>query len=239
MLTFYSDPAKKQERIERHKRHVEADRLIAGCYQDDSHPIKGCSVGCDAIDISGNTGGNCHKVVAEHDGVPEWLERLRDVVFEGLPDSARAGWHLSLTEVIPVGVEIGIVQHQLAEWILSDDGPMHDAVTHATVKDAISLVRNYHQNCINGVFESESAALHGRQVVVIGNSDGFVGVELLSEQRIPNWRRTRCLLRESDFTTLSLSRQRQIANTIGLQLTDMPHEVPDFSSAFDLLSCHG
>ena len=158
MLTFYSDPAKKQERIERHKRHIEADRLMAGCYQDESNPLKGCSVGCDAIDISGDADGNCHKVVAEHDGVPEWLEHLRDAVFEGLPEDERAGWHLALAESIPVGADIEIVRHQLADWMLSDDGPMPEAVNHATVKDAISQVRKYHQDCIGDVFESEAAS---------------------------------------------------------------------------------
>jgi len=158
MLTFYSDPSKKQERIDRHKRHIEADRLMAGCYQDEWNPLKGCSVGCDAIDISGDADGNCHKVVAEHDGVPEWLEHLRDAIFEGLPDSERAGWHLSLAEAIPVGADIEIVRHQLADWMLSDDGPMPEAVNHATVKYAIAQVRKYHQDCIGDVFESDSAA---------------------------------------------------------------------------------
>ena len=157
MLTFYSDPSKKQERIERHKRHIAADRLMAGCYQDESNPIKGCSVGCDAIDISGDADGNCHKVVAEHDGVPVWLEHLRDTIFEGLPEAERAGWHLALAEAIPVGADIEIVRHQLADWMLSDDGPMPEAVNHTTVKDAIAQVRKYHQDCIGDVFESEAA----------------------------------------------------------------------------------
>lgn len=149
MLTFYSDPARKQARIDRAKKHVEMDRLVSGFYRD-GETDRGCSVGCDAIDICNDTGTSPHGVVSEYDGVPEWLEHLRDVIFEGLYDADRSGWHVALAEAIPVGVDIDIVKHQLADWILSDDGPIPEAVKHPIVSDAILLVRKYHQGRISG-----------------------------------------------------------------------------------------
>ena len=109
---------KKRARIERAKRHAEADMLIAGCYVSGG---KGCSVGCDAIDIlgiEGAKGGGLHKIVADNDGTPEWLEHLRDVVFEGLPDDRRAWWHVALAEAIPVGVDLVRAHHKIHVAIL-------------------------------------------------------------------------------------------------------------------------
>jgi len=82
----------KLARIARAEKHARLDLLVAGSYIDNrsSSQLKGCSVGCDAIDIQIRNDveiwelvdENCHKIVAEHDGTPEWLEHLRDAVFE-------------------------------------------------------------------------------------------------------------------------------------------------------------
>jgi len=170
MLTFYSDPAKKQARIERHRQHAEQDRLIAGRYQD-GKSNRGCSVGCDAIDITGKADSNCHGIVAFHDGLPEWLEHLRDIIFEGLPSKERKAWHVDLTEAIPVGVDIEKVLHQLADWILSPDGPMPDSVSHQIVAKAIAQVRKYHQDMVSGTSDSESARAAARLTATFAVAD--------------------------------------------------------------------
>ena len=156
MLTFHSDPAKKQARIDRAKRHVEQDRLMSGTYNDGNG--HGCSVGCDAMDIDPENSENPHAIVSGYDGTPEWLEHLRDVIFEGLPSDNRAGWHVALAEAIPVGVDIAPVRHRLAAWILSADGPMTEGINHETVRESIETIRQMHERAGRGEETIESAA---------------------------------------------------------------------------------
>lgn len=112
---------KKQARIERAERHAMLDLLRAGNYVEDGYyrdpesneRYKGCSVGCDMLDIIGYDGyldttfDRYHKIVADHDGTPVWLEELRDEVFEGLPENKRSWWHVELAKSLPVNEEFG------------------------------------------------------------------------------------------------------------------------------------
>ena len=69
---------------------------------------------------------------------------------------------------------------------------------------------------------------HGRSVVVDTNCDGFLSVQLPEQQSLPAGKRLVCMLHESCFTSLSVNRQQQIANSIGLRLESLPygsHEV--------------
>lgn len=111
---------KKAARIERAMKHAELDRLMAGTYVQGS---RGCSVGCDAIDILGadkaaSDGTDYHAVVAEHDGTSEWLEHLRDAVFEGLPADKRSWWHVELAKALPAGRDFNPFYHKIQVAIL-------------------------------------------------------------------------------------------------------------------------
>ena len=117
---------KKQEKIAMAKAHAKADRLVAGFFTHDEDN-KGCSVGCDAFDIRALKGDdwylddgpdNYHAYVADYFGTPEWLEHLRDAVFEGLPQKARSEWHVNIAEALPVGVDFQPIKHRILRDIL-------------------------------------------------------------------------------------------------------------------------
>ena len=102
---------KKLEKVALAKSHSAADRLAARFFTRNSDN-RGCSVGCDAYDIRLKNGDDWdleegpedgyHAYVASYFGTPEWLEYLRDTIFEGLPEADRAGWHVNLAEALPV-----------------------------------------------------------------------------------------------------------------------------------------
>ena len=82
------------------------DMLLKGSFIHDGEVPKACSVGCDLIDISDKPwneidADGCHAKVAAHDGTAEWIERLRDNVFEGLPADKSSWWHVALAEALP------------------------------------------------------------------------------------------------------------------------------------------
>lgn len=115
MLTYHSDESLKQRAVEAAKRHRDQDMLLAGTYGTMNGAFRGCSVGCDAYDITGKLlEDGYHRITAEYFGFPEWLERLRDSIFEGLPNDERRDFHVRLKEAIPVGVDIEPVRHRLA-----------------------------------------------------------------------------------------------------------------------------
>jgi hypothetical protein len=113
---------KKAARVANAKRHAELDLLVSGEYISAEYPGKGCSVGCDAIDIMRSKGAyqenNFHKLVADYFGTPEWLEQLRDKIFEGLPTKERANWHVELAEALPVNQDMQPYLHKIMVMLL-------------------------------------------------------------------------------------------------------------------------
>lgn len=143
--------AQKQARIARAEGHIEQDRLIHGYYTlfvaEEHH--KGCSVGCDAIDIGseqhGNmfkylnaTDNNYHKTVADHDGTPVWLEWLRDVIYEDLPEEHSEGWHVDLAKALPVIDDWEPLRHCLAGNLIAMFNEHRDACVEG-LKDALAV----------------------------------------------------------------------------------------------------
>ena len=115
MKSFKNELRLKELHVEQAKKHYEQDMLIAGTYgETDTDVFRGCSVGCFAYEILGQTDDNPHKIVADDRGLPEWLIHLQDRIFEGLPLEDRKKWHVQLAEAIPVGIDLEPVRHKLA-----------------------------------------------------------------------------------------------------------------------------
>lgn len=115
VLSFRGDAALKAIHVAQAERHAAADMLVAGTFGDaDDSQFRGCSVGCFAHEIEPTTDANWHEVVAEARGLPAWLIRLQDSMFEGLPLTDRASFHVDLAKRIPVGADLEPVQHWIA-----------------------------------------------------------------------------------------------------------------------------
>ncbi len=90
-MTIKETIREKHVRLAKH--HRDADMLIDGVYWDGG---RGCSVGCLAHDLGTRPGDQ--KALADALDVPEWLIRLADGVFEGLPAALRRDWHVRWAE---------------------------------------------------------------------------------------------------------------------------------------------
>ncbi|SDW93886.1 hypothetical protein [Lysobacter enzymogenes] len=114
-LSFRGDAALKAEHVAQAEHHAAADMLMSGTYGEGSGAnFRGCSVGCFAHEINPDEYGNWHETVAEARGLPEWLIRLQDSIFEGLGQDERAQFHVELAKRIPVGVDLEPVKHRIA-----------------------------------------------------------------------------------------------------------------------------
>lgn len=141
---------RKAARVARAKAHIQAGRLRQGT-------LFNGSVSCDAIDILGPERAaqtedvqEFFALVAAHDGSAEWLERLRDIVFEKLPDDRPLRWHVELAEALPVGRDLAPYHHRICLGLL------RIALTHSDM---------WPTNCRDAVvdFVRRMAELHRRQ----------------------------------------------------------------------------
>lgn len=91
------------------RRHRDADMLRAGRYGEmNDGKFHACSIGCFAYEVAperfsasaGWMDDNQHRIVAEAYDYPEWLARLQDTVFEGLPPEDRLDWHVQIADAI-------------------------------------------------------------------------------------------------------------------------------------------
>lgn len=90
------------------RKHRDADMLRSGHYGEMDDGFHACSIGCFAYEVApeqfsakaGWMDDNQHRIVAEAYGYPEWLARLQDTVFEGLPPEAHLDWHVQIADAI-------------------------------------------------------------------------------------------------------------------------------------------
>lgn len=134
------------------RRHRDADMLRAGTYarvEDDGW--HGCSVGCLAHDLEPSwdhyeIAVRGHALVAETYGYPEWLARLQETVFEGLPRDARPNWHVDLADAIAErGRDWGTILHAIHAAILR-----LSLRTAGEAADAVQTVLTLHERAAAG-----------------------------------------------------------------------------------------
>jgi hypothetical protein len=133
--SYRNDPNFKAECIASAEKHVSQDMLKNGTYGKMNGEFHGCSVGCDAFDITGEIQDEPHSITADNFGWPEWLERCRDTFFENLEDGA--GWHVRFKEAVPVGItekQFDIVRSKFILFILEEN---IERVTGLSINDEL------------------------------------------------------------------------------------------------------
>ena len=96
--------------------HREADRYLKGTYAEGAGAaFRACSVGCSLATVYGEMAAGVrthsdHRFLSETLGVPEFVTRLQDLIFEGLPDGQAVKWTERLFLSIPIGADLSLVQ---------------------------------------------------------------------------------------------------------------------------------
>jgi hypothetical protein len=125
MQSYLNDPKLKRDFVKEVKWHQDQDKIIKGTYQEGSNgDFKGCAVGCSIHSLNRMKGKSYdtskHKVYETELGIPEWLARLEDAIFEGLPNKLAMKWPLRFAKAIPVGVNLEPVKWKISIFILSE-----------------------------------------------------------------------------------------------------------------------
>lgn len=108
MKAFHNDVAVQKKYLDRIHAHAEADEFIKGTYWEKG---KGCAVGC-TIHSSN------HRAYELELGIPEWIARLEDRIFEGLPSARAKTWPVEFLEAINLGSNLDKIKNPMLIFIV-------------------------------------------------------------------------------------------------------------------------
>src|ERR1019366_7858428 len=100
MKAFLNDSKVKAKYIKRVKEHRIADELIKGATGQEG---KGCAGWCTLNNYN-------HKAYETELGIPEWLARVEDTIFEGLPDDRAQVWPEQFLKAIKIGKDLNKIE---------------------------------------------------------------------------------------------------------------------------------
>ena len=152
LLSYHNDPKIKRKYVNRLKCHRRLEHLTQGIGFESNGTTKGCAVGCTLDNYD-------HSRYPIELGLPEWLARLEDYLFEQLPKGEAEQFAEDFLRMIPVGVNVEPVRHRLAVARIDQSLTRleSDKEQYADeCRNALNLVKLWHQSQIDG--KSESAA---------------------------------------------------------------------------------
>lgn len=167
MNSYLNKPELKVAFVKEIEKHRKADQIIKGTYgKGDSGDWKGCAVGCSIHSLGIIEGSKLdtseHSLYESKLGIPEWLARLEDTIFEGLPVEEAKQWPTAFAKAVPVGVDLNPVKYKFCAFILKEN---IERVLKLDIKDdlkeqvvkAIQGVLSVHEKAIQTGEWDESA----------------------------------------------------------------------------------
>ena len=168
MKSYNNSLELKQKFIAELKKHIEQDKLIKGVYGDkNSKDFKGCAVGCSLHSLNIINGTNLdtsnHKRAELELGIPEWLYRLQDTIFEGLPKELSQTFPFRFSEAINVGSDLTKVKWQFCSYLMQEniDRVLSLNISEELKQEVVNSIRGVltlHVNAIETGIWNDSAA---------------------------------------------------------------------------------
>lgn len=157
MLSFHNDPLIKEKYINRVIAHRKADKIIQGIGWNNG---RGCAVGCTLENYD-------HSRYPIELGLPEWLARLEDSIFENLSLDIAILWPEKFLQSIPIGINVEKVKYKLSilrlnrlieiQKSLLEKNPDLNEIFRKVI-NAIEVIIKYHEAEINNIYCNWSAA---------------------------------------------------------------------------------
>jgi ribosomal protein L12E/L44/L45/RPP1/RPP2 len=108
-MNAYEGIITKKEFVKELKTHQKADNFIRGTFFNEDTG-KGCAVGCSLKSISRLK--NIKMSLSDHSrypallGIPEWIARLEDSIFEGMSEDMAKSWPVDFASAIKTGADL-------------------------------------------------------------------------------------------------------------------------------------
>ena len=108
MVSFHGDKKLKAKYVSRVRAHQDADNLIRGQGWKNG---KGCAIGCTLENYD-------HSQYPVELGIPEWLARVEDALFEGMSKDKSDTWPEKFLLATPIGVDLEQVRSKFSCAVL-------------------------------------------------------------------------------------------------------------------------
>lgn len=169
MLTYRSDTEFKKRFVKEVVWHRKTDAIVQGTYGSQNGHWTGCAVGCSLRSLDKIEGNALLEEYNDHprfesEGLwPEWLARLEDTIFEGLPVELAKTWPERLAKAVPVGVDITPVKWEFSAFLLKEniERVLLLDIANDLKEKVVSSIRgvlSVHENAITSGEWNESAA---------------------------------------------------------------------------------
>ena len=128
LIAYHNDKAVKKKYLDRVRAHRKADKVVQGYgYWQDG---KGCAVGC-------TIEGSDHKRYETELGIPEWLARVEDTLFEGMSKKEARLWPEKFLKAIRPGADLSKAEAPFVIFILKGLHKNYDTKKYPDIKKSI------------------------------------------------------------------------------------------------------
>ena len=122
MLTSYHNNKKlKTAIVNEMEKHRKGDQIVKGHYGKMNGKFTGCAIHLMNVRLKTQYCTDSHKSFEDAIGVPEWLARLSDIIFEGLPEGDNSLFAVNFLKAIPVGVNLEPVKWHFCAYLLKEN----------------------------------------------------------------------------------------------------------------------
>ena len=146
-IGYHGSSALKAKIVAQMEAHRCQDQIVQGHYwEQDNSEYCGCIIGCLTHDA--NNGGDIHEKTEQQLGIPEWLARLIERIFEGLPAKDAPNFAVTITKAVPVGFDKwDNLRHDFLAWLLidSEQGATRQGKVFLGVEEAIKTPAHLHR----------------------------------------------------------------------------------------------
>ena len=127
LVAYKNDASLKKRVVAEIERHRKMDAIEQGTYGRENGQWRGCAVSCTLRSLAILDKEELHTKYEDHAlyetklGIPEWLARLEDTIFEGLPVEEARKWPGLFAEAINVGANLEPVKWKFCAFILKEN----------------------------------------------------------------------------------------------------------------------
>ena len=130
MQAFHNNKKIQKKFLNRLAAHAKADEFIKGIYWENG---KGCAVGC-------TIHSSDHYQYEKQLGIPEWLARVEDRIFEHLPNAQAKKWPVDFLNAINIGSDLNKIKGPFLIFVLESALETFDNKKYSKCAKAILAV---------------------------------------------------------------------------------------------------
>ena len=195
-MKAYSQGITKEEFVNEMKKHQMQDNFVRGTYGkiNDSGVFRGCAIGCGIRSISDLKGTaldtSNHSLYEKHLGIPKWLARLEDRIFETISSDRVKLWPVQFAEAINEGADLSLALYPflivICKSVLNDFDHLKNPNVKKSIDDIIDALSRGEKNIDTLRALRKAAAAYAAAAAAYAAADartnrmGFLADELLN-----------------------------------------------------------